>query len=289
MGDETYPFSGSFDADGKTISNLRISGSKNLGLFGYIKNATLSNFKVSSATISGSSYMGVLVGYATGSTIKNVYVSGTINSGSYIGGIAGYAQSTKIDRCENGAKIGNTSSHYAGGIAGYCASSHIYNSINSGSMTGYDCMGGIAGYIDSSSSVKNCYNDKQFTQGSLYSTIGGVVGYNCGTLCACVNNSTINGTVQGSWSSVGCIVGYNNTGATGNYCYFLKYSILNKNFNICGDLDWGTWNNSGAYDAYGNISSGASATSMLNQWVNANSTTSMTYRRWSGGFPRFAE
>jgi hypothetical protein len=289
MGDETFPFSGSFDADGKTISNARISGSKNLGLFGYIKKATLSNFKASSITVSGTSYMGVLAGYASESTIKDANVSGNIDSGSDIGGIVGYAQSTKIDGCKNGAKIGNTSSQYAGGIAGYCAGSHISNSVNSGRMTGYDCMGGIAGYVDASSSLKNCYNDAQFTQGSLYGSIGGVVGYNCGTLCACVNNSTINGTVQLGWCSVGLIVGYNHTDAVGRYCYFLKYSILNKNFNICGDLDWGTWYNSGAYDSYGRISSGAYATNMLNQWVEANSTASTPYRRWSGTYPRFAE
>ena len=289
MGSEAAPFSGNIDANGKTISNVKISGSSNLGLFGYIKDATLTGFTVSSITVSGTSYMGGLVGYAVSSTIKGAYVSGSIKSGSNIGGIAGYAKSTQIDRCENGVSLGNTNSTDIGGIAGKLESSSITNSVNSGSLTGYDSMGGIAGYIDSSSSVKNCCNNKQFTQGSLYGSIGGIVGYNCGTLCACAMNNSINGTVQLSYSMVGCIVGYDHTTASCRYCYYLKYTILNKNFTHCGDLNWGSWSYYGEYDAYGKNTSGQSVTTLLNQWVSANSTSSMTYRTWSGTYPKLAD
>lgn len=287
IGSVTAPFSGTFDGNDKTIANMNISGTDYLGLFGYLSNATVTDFNIESVTISGSDYKGIVAGYSYNSTIKNIYATGTIKSGDYIGGITGYAENTSIDRCESEVSVGNTNSQYAGGIAGYMESSHISNSINSGRMVGFDCMGGIAGYVDSTSSIKNCFNDAQFTQGYLDGSIGGIVGYNCGTLCACSMNSSINGTPTGSWSTVGAIIGYNHTSAVCRYCYFIKQSIINKNINRCGDLDWGTWYYSGTYDAYGTASNGYPVTTMLNEWVRANSSSSMKYESWSGGIPRF--
>lgn len=289
VGTEATPFSGIFDGNNYSISNAKITGTEYVGLFGYIKNASLLKFKVESLTISGTKYMGILSGFATNSKFQNVFVSGTIKSGTYIGGVTGYAHNTTLDECENDANLGNTNSQYLGGIAGYSASSYITNSINSGSLIGLDCMGGIVGYLDSSSSVKNCYNDSQYIQGSLYGTIGGIVGYHCGTLYACAMNNSINGTVQGGWCAVGAITGYDHDGSICQYCYYLKHSIINKNFSHTGDLSWGSWSNYGPYDIYGTTSSGYSVTAKLNQWVTANSTPSKQYKKWSGTIPRFVD
>lgn len=289
IGTEVAPFSGIFDANNHPIANAQIAGTEYVGLFGYIKNATLLRFNVESLTVSGTKYMGILAGYSNNSTLQDIFVSGTIKSGDYIGGITGYACNTTLDECNNDANIGNTNSQHIGGIAGYATSSHISNSVNSGSLVGFDCMGGIVGYLDSSSSVKNCYNDSQYTQASLYGSIGGIIGYHCGTLYACAMNNSINGTVEGPYSMVGTITGYDHTGSVCKYCYYLKHSIINKNFTHTGDLSWGSWSDYGSYDIYGSTSSGYLATTKLNQWVTENTTASNPYKKWSGTYPRFAD
>lgn len=287
MGSESTPFSGIFDADNYKIMNAKISGTQYLGIFGYVKNATLSDFALESITVSGDKYIGILAGYSYDSSITSTSVSGSINSGDYAGGITGYAYNSTIDECENGATIGDLKSKYIGGITGYAASSHVSNSINSGSLVSIDCMGGIVGYTDSSSSVKNCYNDAQFKQVNLYGDVGGIVGYHKGTICACAMNNSINGTAQGAWNTVGTIVGYDDTDAICKYCYYLKHSVINKNHSHVGDLTWGSWSNYGAYDAYGETSNGHSVTAKLNEWVSSNSTSEETYKKWSGTIPRF--
>ena len=65
----SYPFSGTFDGGGHTISGLHVEQSSDyLGLFGYISGATVQNLGVSGA-VTGNGYAGGLVGYAdSGST-----------------------------------------------------------------------------------------------------------------------------------------------------------------------------------------------------------------------------
>ncbi len=107
----TDPFSGTFDGDGYTISNLKIATnrrSEENGLFssnaGTIKNL---NVKTSTTGITGHALrLGVLAGYNTG-TIQNCMVDGIINtywdesgSESRIGGLVGYnASSGVIEKC----------------------------------------------------------------------------------------------------------------------------------------------------------------------------------------------
>lgn len=106
---KVYGFSGSFDGNGHTISNLTIkrnlrSGMAYVGLFGYCHRATITNLtldNVSYAVVSGAdqssigAYVGGIVGYGNLTNISNVRVSGEFNMSlcasnpSRIGGIAG--------------------------------------------------------------------------------------------------------------------------------------------------------------------------------------------------------
>ncbi|MCL2510940.1 MAG: choice-of-anchor J domain-containing protein, partial [Bacteroidales bacterium] len=74
-------FTGSFDGDGKVVSNLTINrtgtaGNYN-GLFGYTNGATIKNLGVENCNITANAQVGGLVGYAVGSTITNCYTTGT--------------------------------------------------------------------------------------------------------------------------------------------------------------------------------------------------------------------
>ncbi len=101
------PFKGTFDGNGKTISNLMVSakegGSVNsAGLFGCLDNATIKNLKVANATVTSNHYAGTICGWATnaatfnGCTVDNARVTSTYadddNSGDKAGGLVGYVQ-----------------------------------------------------------------------------------------------------------------------------------------------------------------------------------------------------
>lgn len=83
-----YSFKGTFDGNGKVISNLTISGNKkHQGLFG-CNTGTIQNVTLSNVNISGTTQVGAVVGMNYG-TVQNCSVTGTISGNSQIGGIVG--------------------------------------------------------------------------------------------------------------------------------------------------------------------------------------------------------
>lgn len=92
-------FSGLFDGNGHTISNLYINrpSEENVGLFGVVSNeATLTNFRLENISVAGGSKTGGLVGYNEG-LISKIYVGGKVDGfGAYqTGGVIGAASMFK--------------------------------------------------------------------------------------------------------------------------------------------------------------------------------------------------
>ena len=141
---EDLPYSGTFDGNGHTISGLNVNyGDKNGGLFCYVKSATIKNL-----TVAGS------VTYSSGDGIA-------------YGGIVGCADSSTIENCTNRCTV--TGNWYAGGIVGWSANTTITGCANFGniSISGFNCVGGICGYLSSYASdetstnfstIRDCYN-----------------------------------------------------------------------------------------------------------------------------------
>ena len=137
IGNGSKQFEGTFDGNGKTISNLSIINvnSKDVGLFGYndgtIKNLTLSSCTISGGSSSSPSYIGALAGENAGSisgcTVKECTVSCNEDSSNpFVGGVVGILHGS-ITNCvvENTSVNAVTSdvsasvpTAYAGGIAG---------------------------------------------------------------------------------------------------------------------------------------------------------------------------
>ncbi len=87
-------FSGTFDGDGKTISNLTVNlpNNYNVGLFGYVVEGTIQNVTLTNATVQGKNFVGGLVGFNNG-TIENCTVSGTVTGTgdkAIVGGLVGF-------------------------------------------------------------------------------------------------------------------------------------------------------------------------------------------------------
>ena len=152
---------------------------------------TISTLTINSAD---SSCIG-LFGAVGGGTITNLELTDVnIHGHVFIGGVAGYiyGNGARISGCYVTGAI--SGSHYVGGIAGhldysvsisncYTACSVVGNSnINGG-------IGGIAG-INSSSTISNCYATGAVSGPGF---CGGIVGFNSGTVSSCLAlNPSIN-------------------------------------------------------------------------------------------------
>ena len=184
IGNSDNMYQGTFDGNGKTISNLYINAISEYigitceaGFFGYadaggnIKNITFDNAKVKS---SNDDYCtGILVGVA-GSCIENIktLVNCSVEGKNYVGGIAGRANGD-IGNCENHAMV--KGALYVGGIVGNYVFSDksITSCANYGVITGTgERVGGIAGYFNSGT-IQNCANYGDIT-GTFY--VGNLIG-----------------------------------------------------------------------------------------------------------------
>lgn len=90
-----YPFKGTFDGNGKLITNLYIDqpNTPYQGFFGYTLNANLYNVGLVNITASGRNYTGGMVAYAKNTYMRDCYVNGgTLFALSYCGGLVGYQE-----------------------------------------------------------------------------------------------------------------------------------------------------------------------------------------------------
>ena len=168
IGNSNKQYQGTFDGNGKTITNLYINESQdNMGFFGYTNGGTIKNLTFEYANVTNTNnYAGVLVGKAFGgSTLQNIKISNTcqIKGGKYTGGIAGYLD-------------GNA-----------------YNCVNCATVQGIQYIGGLCGYSRTGNSMTACANYGNVTASS--SGVGGLVGYfSGGTIQDCANYGDVKGT-----------------------------------------------------------------------------------------------
>ena len=148
-------FRGTFDGNGKTITNLYINASQtsqnNMGLFGYTYQSTIKNLTFENANVTNTqSNTGILVGKAGyGSTLQNIKISNTcqIKGGNdYTGGIVGYLDGNAYN-CVNYATVQGTED--VGGLVGYFESGTIKDCANYGDITGTSNVGNLIGNAQS--------------------------------------------------------------------------------------------------------------------------------------------
>ncbi|WP_455637446.1 DUF6383 domain-containing protein [Parabacteroides sp.] len=201
IGTTDYPFKGTFDGDGHTVT-LGISVKNKLaqaGLFGTINTgATVQKMAVNvvtdgiTSTATGAPSSAGAIAAVNKGTIKQCYVTGdgTVlsadGSDSYAGGIAGDNSGT-ISDCYNLAsvKVEKGSNVYAGGIAGHNTGTveHCFAagevSTNAGSVVNSlsipaEAVGGIVGFNDNENAgvVKNCLAVNSFLSLEGHRVIG---------------------------------------------------------------------------------------------------------------------
>ncbi len=190
-------FSGEFDGNGHTISNLTIIGTYTdasiyVGLFGTIRYAVIKDlnlvqisYVITIKTDTSNGYygrVGGLAGYIENSKITNVMVSGDIsldnrsNGEAFVGLITGYLNMSSLERVYTNGNL--NSSQYVGGIVGYSDQSKISDSYASTSFTSTknSYAGGLLGY-GYNTEIQNSYATGRNYQEWSYGGIAGQLGH----------------------------------------------------------------------------------------------------------------
>ena len=162
------------DGNNHYISGMYINSNEgNVGLFRYLYGYSYSK------------------GYVRDLTIKNSYVRLTRDNPQYGNGkagvFAGESFRTEYTNCFSENNIVSTNCYATGGIVG-SSQEDTFNGVHtSGSISGSNSLGGLAGMVSYDSVFKNCWNEASIPSGSYR---GGIVGdgrnsseyYNCANL-----------------------------------------------------------------------------------------------------------
>ena len=218
--DYGYQYHGTFDGNGKTITNLYINASQNnVGLFGYTYKGTIKNLTFEYANVTNTGvFTGILVGCATGDTniskLQNIKISNTcqmkggketggiagdfdgnayncvnyatVQGNNRVGGLFGYCsvENSSITTCANYGNVTATSTD-AGGLVGYFISGTIQDCANYGDVKGTERVAGMAGYV-SKGKIQNVFN---------YGNISATNSTDAGMAFGNSNNGTTEGMV----------------------------------------------------------------------------------------------
>ena len=207
IGANDQAFSGAFDGNGYTLSNLtiyRTAGS--IGLFGELSSSgTISRISLSDAVVHGNANVGGLVGQSEG-TITNSDSSGRVSGGLHVGGLVGYNLGGTIGNSYSGGSV--TGDGRVGGLVGYNNRGTVSNSYSSSSAR---CTGNSAGGLVGLNRgiVSNSYGSGSVRGGN---DVGGLVGGSS----EMISNSYSSGSVRGD-NDVGGLVGQNSGTISNSY------------------------------------------------------------------------
>lgn len=230
IGTSLEPFTGIFNGNGKTISNLTISDTtpgKKMGLFSYISGATLYDFNITGASITGlatdhvnSNGAGIIGWSATSSTLSNIHVDGEIITVGDCGGFLCDAGNCTITGCS--ADVDITLGEYVTTCGVFMCALHgstVERCYSLGGIVGdTETISSISAFIGASndSSIINCCSTADVT--GAYS-LGGILqqGFNT-TITNCYYGGTITygydyeiGGILGSDTGSNCTI-------TSSYC-----------------------------------------------------------------------
>ena len=261
-------FTGSFDGNGHTISNLNVFSGKYAGLFG-CNEGVIQNVTLSEIYVYGTRYLGGVVAENTALGVVSdcVVQSGVLESDGGInsvhaGGICGTNSGELSGSFSNGASVtvsNDSADAYAGGILGYSTASLEMNAaVNTGNVSSsgsYSHSGGLVGYGSGTITVTDSYNTGEVSSSSFSynSYSGGLVGYGDGDVT--VTDSCNTGNVSSSSSS-----------------YYSSYSggLVGRGDDVAVTDSYNTGNVSASDDSGGLVGYGRSSVTVNNSYNTGN-------------------
>ncbi len=205
VGDDTTPFTGSFDGRNNMIYGFVINRSQQqyIGLFGQANGGvSISNTILWDATILGNQRTGGFVGNNLG-TVENCDFYGTVYAPGvvYVGGIVGRNVAGTISHCTSTGYIRGTN---VGGITGDNLAI-VRDCHSSMTVRGSGLIGGLVGFNSNNGNIINSSAEGHVDGFAAIRHAGGLVGYNLG---GTITDSYATGDVNGGYN-IGGLVGYN--------------------------------------------------------------------------------
>ena len=188
IGDETIRFTGTYCAGNHVIKNMYIDRSGTVGLFSYVRGATITNLGLVECDVTGGSRVGALAGLSSSSTVTACYAVGSVTAEvsqtfCYAGGLVGYNLETPLTDCFATVDVsypngpGDQDEGRIGGLAGVNSRSPLTNCYASGEVWAtYGYVGGLVGH-SVNYALLNCYATGRVYVQTNWGAAGGLVGY----------------------------------------------------------------------------------------------------------------
>ena len=198
LGSSEMPFTGGFYGEGYGVDNLVLyePNESDLGFFGTLNGATVSDIELRQAVVVGEENVGLLAGRVVDSQIDAIAVTGDVTGESHVGGAIGFVEDSTIRHSASGAHV----EMYSAPL----------DSLSEGA-------GGLAGAVVGSESAV----EASLARGNIYSNgrfAGGLVGHLEGAI---ISDSYAMGSVIGAREGIGGLVGYLSDEATVERVYAL--------------------------------------------------------------------
>ncbi len=178
VGDNTTPFTGTFNGSNHVISDLYINRpfTNYVGLIGYASGAssqTISNVGLVNANVSAQSNSAILVGDNQGFTISNTFTTGIFSGTGGVTGAQGGLVGNNVGTIQNSYSTASVGGGFNGGGGGLVGnnSGTITNSYSTGNVTNLGGAGGLVGI--NSGTINTSFTTSVVSNGS-----GGLVGTN---------------------------------------------------------------------------------------------------------------
>lgn len=210
IGTPSSPFMGILDGNNHKITGLRINRSTNdnVGFFGYMLWAEISNLSILGSEVFGKKYVGILAGQAISCQIDNCKVGGQLTAcDNYSGGIVGYGSGNITESTSTVDISGkdNVGGLWGSSFDGQGSEIHIDGCTFDGKINGFNNIAPGLGYSDHNLFVSNFRS-----MGNVLSSgnnVGGIIGYSCGGIMD-VNHSYSLCDINCNGNNVGGITGF---------------------------------------------------------------------------------
>ena len=208
-------FTGNFNGNGNTISNLSIRGGLcYCGLFGKVgPGGTIENLNLENVVVTeGFNYVGGLCGINNSGTVTGCHTnSSVVGVYSSIGGLCGDNSGNITDSYAAGSTSGLSAGSLCGENSGYIA--HCYATGEVTGTSAFSDVGGLCG-INNSGIITACYAAGNTTGAGLHACVGGLCGRNYADITGCYAAGNTTGT--GTYSCVGGLCGWIDYGSVKN-------------------------------------------------------------------------
>ena len=220
----SYGFRGTFDGNGKTISNFKLRTDAPAAFFATVISATIKNLTIDNLDVTSAYDLAVFALHSNAATFDNCDIGKNVNvnaSTLMASGVVLVSNGGLIKNCENNAaKIYaqnqlNRSMGVAGIVGKNLYGTKIENCTNNGTIQGVynNGIGGIVGYAEhlasGSAYIRNCVNNASIT-GWQNSISGGIIGNNAPWQAngqCYIEGNVNNGSVYAATNQAGGIVG----------------------------------------------------------------------------------